>query len=132
VLTINDHQLGGGVSFQHYSFVALQERMIHVGVPDEPAICSNLACFSNHLLSDCYGNAHHRQFDLRLSERFQTHFLPSLSSKTWVSDHGLEFFVLCSIHVIHFCPYLEVLYKSHVCWSIQHFKIRKHLLDYYQ
>ena len=36
MLSINVHQLGGGVSLQHYSFVAIQERMISAGVPDEP------------------------------------------------------------------------------------------------
>jgi len=77
VLTINVHQLGGEVSFQHYSFVAIQERMIPVGVPDVSASCSNPAGFGNHLLSDCYGAAHHRRSDLRLSEGIQTHLLRS-------------------------------------------------------
>jgi len=132
VLAINIHQLCWGVSFQYHSLVAIQKRMISVGVLDEPASCSDPACFSNHFLCDCYGDAHHRWSDLCLSEGFQTHLLPSLSAKTWVFDHSSEFFVLCSIHIIHFCPYLEVFHERYKCWSIQHFKIWKHLLCSYK
>jgi len=106
--------------------------MLSCDIPEKLACGGDPTSFRNHLLCDCYWNTHHCRPNLSLFERFQTHLLPGLSSKTWVSDHGFIFFIQCRFHIVYFCPSLEVLHQCDVCWSIQHIKVWKHLLDCYQ